>query len=110
MNTAMRKRIEDLQNENSDYKNKLTSQQNQITDLNTQKNILQNKVDSVSEPKIGGLTVVPNADKRGISYPVYKAKKVDYLEVSFEVYENKLSTKKVDKEYIIRVLYPNGFV
>jgi flagellar basal body-associated protein FliL len=110
MNAALRKRIEDLQKENTDYKTKVTAQQNQINDLNSQKNILQNKVESASEPRIGGLTVVPNADKKGVSFPVYKAKEVDYLDVSFEVYENKLSTKKVDKEYIIRILDPDGIV
>lgn len=111
INTALRKRIEEVQNENSEYKNKLAVQQSQINELSTQKNNLQNKVENVSvEIKVGGLTVVPNGIKKGINTPVYKAKEVDFLDLSFDVYENKLFNKKIDKEYIIRIIDPDGIV
>src|SRR6185295_9076728 len=78
--------------------------------LEGQKKTLTDKVNIAAQPVVGPITVTPQYEKKGMYIPIYKAKKVDRLQITFEVMGNKLTDKTVEKEYIVRIKNPDGIV
>lgn len=110
VNAEFKQTIETVLMENEDYKAKMLAQQSEIDELNSQKRNLTDKVEVAAQPKVGSLNVVPTYEKKGQYIPMFKAKKVDRLEISFDVLANKLTEKKVEKVYIVRIIDPDGIV
>jgi hypothetical protein len=48
--------------------------------------------------------------KKGVFIPIYKSKKVERLQITFDVLGNKLTDKAVKKDYMVRVMDPDGIV
>jgi flagellar basal body-associated protein FliL len=109
-NLEFKGQVETLLLENDDYKSKLMEQENQITALENQKKMLKDKVDIASQPSCGPVIVTPMYEKKGIFIPQFKARKVDRLQITFDILGNKLTAKTVEKEYRVRVKDPDGIV
>lgn len=109
-NNDFKTKVQTLLMENEDYKAKMLDQQNQIATLEGQKKNLSDKVTIAAEPSVGPVIVTPMYQKKGVYTPIYKAKKVERLQITFDVMGNKLTEKTLEKEYIIRVIDPDGIV
>jgi hypothetical protein len=96
--------------ENENYKAQLLEREGQITTLEGQKKTLTDKVNIAAQPVVGPVNVVPQYEKKGMYIPIYKAKKVDRLQITFEVMGNKLTDKTVEKEYVVRIKNPDGII
>lgn len=109
-NNVFKNQVQNLLAENEDYKAKMLAQQEQIASLESTKKNLTEKVDVAAQPSVGPVNVTPTYQKKGVYIPIYKAKKVERLQISFDVMTNKLTEKAVNKEYIVRVIDPDGIV
>ena len=109
-NVEFRNKVQALLMENETYRQQLAEKEGQITNLEDQKKMLTEKVDIAAQPSVGPVIVTPMYEKKGIYIPIYKAKKVERLQITFEVMGNKLTTKTVEKEYLVRIINPEGIV
>lgn len=109
-NLAFRTQVDSLLRSNEDYLARLQDRENQIAALESQKKMLSDKVNIAAQPSVGPVIVTPMYEKKGIYIPVYKAKKVERLQITFDVLGNKLTDKTVKKEYTVRVIDPDGIV
>ncbi len=109
-NNDFKSKVQTLLMENEDYKAKMLEQQNQIAALEGQKKNLNDKVTIAAEPSVGPVIVTPMYQKKGVYTPIYKSKKVERLQIAFDVMTNKLTEKTVEREYTIRVIDPDGIV
>lgn len=109
-NMAFRSEMDTLLLQNEDYQARLQQRENEIAALENQKRILSDKVNTAAQPSVGPVIVTPMYEKKGVFIPIYKAKKVERLQITFDVLGNKLTEKKVDKVYTVRVIDPDGIV
>lgn len=109
-NNDFKTKVQTLLMENEDYKAKMLQHELLIAELQDNKKVLTEKVNVAAQPSVGPIIVVPTYEKKGVYIPIYKAKKVARLQISFDVLGNKLTDKSVEKEYIIRIIDPNGIV
>ncbi|HEY1046725.1 MAG TPA: hypothetical protein VGF79_09820 [Bacteroidia bacterium] len=109
-NNDFKTKVQTLLMENDDYKAKMLEHERLIAELQDNKKILTEKVNVAAQPSVGPIIVVPTYEKKGIYVPIYKAKKVARLQISFDVLGNKLTEKSSEKEYIVRIIDPNGIV
>jgi hypothetical protein len=109
-NISFIKQVDSLNEASEVYKAKLLEQENQIAFLEKQKTALSNKVDIAAQPNVGPVMVVPQYEKKGVYLPIFKAKKVERLQISFDVLGNKLTEKQTEKEYIVRIKNPDGII
>lgn len=109
-NNDFKAKVESILMENEDYKAKILAQQAEIEQLENKTQNLSNKVTIASQPNVGPILVIPQYEKKGIYMPIYKAKKVERLYITFDVLTNKLTEKAVEKEYIVRIINPDGIV
>lgn len=109
-NMEFRTKVQALLMENETYRQQLAEKEGQIASLEDQKKTLSDKVDIAAKPAVGPVIVTPMYQKKGVYIPVYKAKKVERLQITFEVMGNKLTSKTVEKEYLVRVINPDGIV
>lgn len=109
-NLAFKTEVDSLLNQNEDYQARLQEKENQIAALESQKRLLNDKVTIAAQPNVGPVIVTPMYEKKGIYLPIYKAKKVERLQISFDVLGNKLTEKAVKKDYMVRVMDPDGIV
>ncbi|MEZ4803996.1 MAG: hypothetical protein R2852_00515 [Bacteroidia bacterium] len=109
-NLEFKGQVDSLLLQNDDYKSKLIQQENQIAALENQKKMLNDKVDIASQPSCGPVIVTPMYEKKGVYIPQFKARKVDRLQITFDILGNKLTAKTVDKEYLVRIMDPDGIV
>lgn len=109
-NLTFRTQVEGLIAENTAKNNELSSKDELISELQKQKGVLTSKVDIAAMPSVGPVTVVPQYQKKGVYLPIYKSKKVERLHITYDVLANKLTDKNVEKEFIVRVLNPDGIV
>lgn len=109
-NMSFRTQMDSLLMQNEDYRAKLQERENAIAALENQRKILSDKVDIAAQPYVGPVIVTPMYAKKGIYIPIYKAKKVERLQITFDVLGNKLTEKTVSKEYFVRIIDPDGIV
>jgi flagellar basal body-associated protein FliL len=109
-NMAFKSQVDTLLYQNEDYLAKLQERENQINALESQKKTLNDKVNIAAQPSVGPVIVTPMYQKKGIYIPVYKAKKIERLLITFDVLGNKLTDKAVKREYVVRVIDPDGIV
>lgn len=109
-NIVFRSEMDTLLSQNEDYQARLIQRENEIVALESQKKILNDKVTIAAQPSVGPVIVTPMYEKKGIFIPIYKAKKVERLQITFDVLGNKLTDKKVEKSYFVRVIDPDGIV
>lgn len=109
-NTEFRTKVQGLLMENETYRQQLAEREGQISSLEDQKKVLADKVDIAAQPSVGPIIVTPMYQKKGTYIPIYKAKKVERLQITFEVMGNKLTSKTVEKEYTVRIINPDGIV
>lgn len=109
-NISFRKQMDSLNLESDVYKAKMLEQEAQIAFLEKQKTTLSNKVDIAAQPNVGPVIVVPQYEKKGVFLPIFKAKKVERLQITFDVLGNKLTEKQTEKEYIVRIKNPDGII
>jgi len=109
-NNDFKAKVQTILLENEDYRAKLLEQQGKIETLEGQKQNLTDKVTIAAQPSVGPIIVTPQYQKKGIYIPIFKAKKVERLQVTFDVLTNKLTEKAVEKEYIVRIINPDGIV
>lgn len=109
-NNDFKTKVQTLLMENEDYKAKMLQHEQLIAELQDNKKVLTEKVNVAAQPSVGPIIVLPTYEKKGIYIPIYKAKKVARLQISFDVLGNKLTDKSVEKEYIIRIIDPSGIV
>lgn len=109
-NAEFRTKVQALLAENSDYQAKLQEHLDRINSLEGQKKVLDDKVNVASMPSVGPIIVTPMYQKKGIYTPIYKAKKVERLQITFDVLTNKLTQKAIEKEYLVRIINPDGIV
>lgn len=109
-NAFFQSKVQAMILESEDYKAKLLEQQSKIETLEGQKQKLNDKVKVAAQPSVGPVIVTPMYQKKGVYVPIYKAKKVERLQITFDVLTNKLTEKTVEKEYIVRIINPDGIV
>jgi flagellar basal body-associated protein FliL len=109
-NTEFQGRVQTLLSENENYKAMLLEREGKITDLEGQKKTLTDKVSIAQQPSVGPVTVTPLYEKKGIFIPIYKAKKVEKLRITFDILGNKLTDKTIEKEYVVRIKNPDGII
>ncbi len=109
-NNDFKAKVQTILMENEDYRAKILEQQGKIESLEGQKQTLTDKVTIASQPSVGPVNVTPQYQKKGVYIPIYKAKKVERLQITFDVMSNKLTEKTVEKEYIVRIINPDGIV
>ena len=105
-----RTHIDSLNNSNANYLAQIEAQQETITTLEGQRKILGEKVSIAAEPQIGAVIVTPVYNKKGILVPIYKSKKVEKLQIMFDVLGNQLTENTVQKTYLLRIIDPDGIV
>lgn len=109
-NLAFKTQVDSLLNQNEDYLARLQEKENQITALESQKKLLNDKVNIAAQPSVGPVIVTPMYEKKGVYLPIYKSKKVERLQITFDVLGNKLTDKTVKKDYMVRIMDPDGIV
>ncbi|MES2616469.1 MAG: hypothetical protein V4613_01240 [Bacteroidota bacterium] len=109
-NTEFKSKLQTLLLENEEYRKQLALKEETINSLSSSNEQLTNKVTIGAEPSVGPVSVVPMYTKKGIQTPIYKAKKVEKLVISFDVLDNKLTDKKIEKTYTVRVIDPDKIV
>lgn len=109
-NKAFKEKVEVLLLENEDYRAQLALKEEKINALNSTNQQLNDKVTIAAEPNVGPVTVTPMASKKGVFSPNFKAKKVEKLVVSFDLLGNKLTDRKVEKTYTVRIKDPDKIV
>jgi len=109
-NMTFKTQVDSLLNQNEDYLARLEASENRNNTLEYQKRILSEKVDIAAQPNVGPINVTPVYIKKGVYLPIYKSKKVERLQITFEVLGNKLTDKAIKKDYMVRVMDPDGIV
>ena len=109
-NRAFISQMDSMLNQNEDYLARLQERENKIAALESQKRILNDKVNIAAQPSVGPVIVTPMYIKKGVYLPIYKSKKVERLQITFDVLGNKLTDKAVKKDYMVRVMDPDGIV
>lgn len=109
-NTDFKSKVQTLLLENEDYRKQLAERDAKISNLNSTNQQLTDKVTIASEPVLGPVSVTPLYTKKGINTPIYKAKKVERLQISFDVMDNPLTDKKIEKTYTVRIIDPDKIV
>jgi len=109
-NTEFKTKVQTLLSENENYRAMLLEKEGQINTLEGQKKTLNDKVAIAAQPSVGPVMVTPLYEKKGIYIPIYKAKKVERLQITFDVLGNKLTDKTIEKEYMVRIKNPDGIV
>jgi hypothetical protein len=109
-NTEFKAKMQTILMENENYRNQLLEREGQIATLEGQKKTLNDKVNIGAQPVVGPITVTPQYEKKGNFIPIYKAKKVDRLLITFDVLANKLTEKTIEKEYVVRIKNPDGII
>lgn len=109
-NISFRSGMDSLLMQNAEYRARMQEQAGAIALLETQKKTLSEKVSIAAQPYVGPVSVFPVYQKKGVYTPIYKAKKVERLQISFDVLGNKLTEKAVSKEYTVRIMDPDGIV
>jgi hypothetical protein len=109
-NLAFRTRVDSLLLQNEAYLAKLNEQESTISQLEKDKSTLSKKVNIAAQPNVGPIRVEPQYDKKGIFTPIYKAKKVERLMITFDLLNNKLTDQPINKKYIIRIKNPDGII
>jgi hypothetical protein len=109
-NSDFRTRMQATLMENENYRAQLAEKEGVINTLEGQKKTLNDKVAIAAQPFVGPVIVTPMYEKKGVFIPIYKAKKVEKLQITFEVLGNKLTEKVVEKEYFVRIKNPDGIV
>ena len=102
--------IDSLNNSNANYLAQIEAQQDAIRVLEGQRKVLGDKVNIAAEPQIGAVIVTPVYNKKGILVPIYKSKKVEKLQIMFDVLGNQLTENTVQKTYMLRIIDPDGIV
>jgi hypothetical protein len=110
VNMAFKTQVDSLLNQNEDYLARLQERENQIAALESRTRILSDKVNIAAQPNVGPVIVTPMYAKKGVYIPIYKSKKVERLQITFDVLGNKLTDKAVKKDYMVRVMDPDGIV
>ncbi len=109
-NGEFKTKVQTLLMENEDYRAQLAAKEEKINALNSSNQKLTDKVTIAAEPNVGPVIVTPMYNKKGIDMPIYKAKKVEKLVITFDVLGNQLTEKMVEKTYSVRVIDPDGIV
>lgn len=109
-NFAFKSKVDTLLLQNADYLAKLNEQETTITQLAQDKSALSKKVNIASQPNVGPIRVEPQYNKKGVFTPIYKSKKVERLLITFDLLNNKLTDKPIDKKYVIRIKNPDGII
>ena len=109
-NRAFISQMDSMLNQNEDYLARLQERENKIAALESQKRILNDKVNIAAQPSVGPVIVTPMYIKKGVYLPIYKSKKVERLQITFDILGNKLTDKAVKKDYMVRVMDPDGIV
>lgn len=109
-NTEFRNRVQTFLMQTDEYKNQIEEKDRLISELQDNKKTLTEKVNTAAQPSVGPIIVTPLYEKKGIFLPQYKSKKVERLQITFDLLGNKLTEKQVEKEYIIRIIAPDGIV
>lgn len=110
VNNQFKSQVQTLLMENEDYRAQLAAKEEKINALNSSNQKLTDKVTIAAEPNVGPVIVTPMYNKKGIDMPIYKAKKVEKLVITFDVLGNQLTEKTVEKTYNVRVKDPDGIV
>ena len=110
VNNQFKTQVQTLLMENEDYRAQLAAKEEKINALNSSNQKLSDKVTIAAEPNVGPVIVTPMYSKKGIDVPIYKAKKVEKLVITFDVLGNQLTEKTVEKTYNVRVKDPDGIV
>ncbi len=109
-NSDFKTKVQALLLENEDYRAKLALQEEKIEALNSSNQKLTDKVTIAAEPSVGPVLVTPMSSKKGIFSPNFKAKKVEKLVITFDILGNKLTERKIEKTYTVRVKDPDKIV
>ena len=109
-NNDFRTKLEAMLMENENYKAQLADKEAKISTLNSTNSVLSEKVSIAEQPFVSPVNVVPQYEKKGVFIPIYKAKKVEKLYITFTVLGNKLTKNAVEKSYIVRVKNPDGII
>jgi len=110
VNKEFKTQVQTLLMENEDYRAQLAAKEERIDALNSSNQRLSDKVTIAAEPNLGPVNVTPMYSKKGVDMPIYKAKKVEKLVITFDVLGNQLTEKTVEKTYNVRVKDPDGIV
>ncbi|MDI1235064.1 MAG: hypothetical protein PSX81_12335 [bacterium] len=110
VNNEFKTQVQTLLMENEDYRAQLLANKEKIEALNSSNQKLTDKVIIAAEPNVGPVIVTPMYNKKGIDMPIYKAKKVEKLSITFDVLGNQLTEKTVEKTYNVRIKDPDGIV
>ncbi len=109
-NLDLQNKVQELLLSNDDYKRELEERDQKILGLNSEKTKMTVKLEEAQKPFVGPISVIPQYEKKGVFMPIYKAKKVQRLLITFNVLGNKLTNKTINKEYHIRIIDPNNVV
>lgn len=109
-NSEFKTKVQALLLENEDYKAQLALKEEKINTLNSTNQQLADKVTIAAEPNVGPVVVTPMSSKKGIYTPNFKAKKVEKLVITFDVLGNKLTDRKIEKTYTVRIKDPDKIV
>jgi len=109
-NQRFKTQIDSLFNSNANYLAQIEAQQEAIKVLEGQRKILGEKVNIAAEPQIGAVIVTPVYNKKGLLVPIYKSKKVEKLQIMFDVLGNQLTENTIQKTYFLRIIDPDGIV
>lgn len=109
-NNDFKTKLESLLLENENYKAQLAEKEAKISTLNSTNTALSEKVSIAEKPFVSPINAVPQYEKKGVFLPIYKAKKVEKLLITFTVLGNKLTKNSVEKTYVVRVKNPDGII
>jgi len=109
-NLLFKNQIDSLFNSNANYLAQIEAQQEAIMVLEGQRKVLGDKVNIAAEPQIGAVIVTPVYNKKGLLVPIYKSKKVEKLQIMFDVLGNQLTENTIQKTYFLRIIDPDGIV
>ncbi len=109
-NSDFRNKVQTLLAENENYKAMLAEKEQKITTLNGANEKLNEKVTIAAQPMLGPVNVTPLYEKKGIFIPQYKAKKVEKLQITFNVLGNPLTQSESEKTYTVRIKDPDNIV
>ncbi len=109
-NNDFKTKLESLLMENENYKAQLADKEAKISTLNSTNTALSEKVSIAEMPFVSPVSVTPQYEKKGIFLPIYKAKKVERLFITYTVLGNKLTKNTVEKSYVVRVKNPDGII
>lgn len=109
-NNDFRNKVQTLLADNENYKAMLAEKEQKIATLNGANEKLTEKVTIAAQPMLGPVNVTPLYEKKGVFIPQYKAKKVEKLQITFNVLGNPLTQGESEKTYTVRIKDPDGIV